>query len=114
MASFADGVIERYERYTWSHTLVARLNELACTAGVALAADALARERFNEARTFAARVRDIDHLNEQSCEIQIRALRACGAADAARREFSRYAAALRREFGASPSAALAGLLSTGP
>jgi two-component SAPR family response regulator len=70
--SFGDGVLERYERYAWSHTLVARLNDLACACGLAVAAQALAQGRFDDALAYAARVRAVDHLNEKACAITVR------------------------------------------
>ncbi len=106
LRSFQDGVLERYERFGWSHTLVARLNDLACGCGLSLASDALERDAVDDAVEYASRVRDLDPLNEKACGITIRALKTRGADDAARREFQRYAEALEREFAAVPSAAL--------
>lgn len=104
------GILERYELFAWSHALVARLHDLACTSGIALAGDALSHGRTEEALVCAARVRDVDPLDEKACEITIRALVANGASDAARREFQRYASALSRELATLPSPQLAELV----
>jgi DNA-binding SARP family transcriptional activator len=111
LESYRDGTVARYERFSWSHTLVARLNDLACTCGTTLATDALQHGGFEEALAYAAQVRGVDHLNEKACEITIRALQAQGDVDAARREFQRHAAALARELATTPSASLADLVS---
>jgi DNA-binding SARP family transcriptional activator len=110
MEALREGAIERYEQFAWSHTLVARLHDLACACGLALAGDALAHGRVDEALAYAGRVREVDSLDEKACEITIRALVASGAVDAARRELQRYAAALNRELAASPPTLLVDLV----
>lgn len=107
LSAFSTGAVNRFDRYSWAHGVVARLNDVACSAGIALARDALARGAHAEALSYGRAVAEIDPLNEESCEVILRALAGCGQADAARRELRRYAAALRRELGAEPSSRLA-------
>jgi DNA-binding SARP family transcriptional activator len=91
--------------------LVARIDDLVCTAGVVLANDALARAQFDEALRHASAVSAVDPFNEGACEATIRVLLQRGQLDAARREFRRYAAALAHELNAKPSPRLAQLVS---
>jgi DNA-binding SARP family transcriptional activator len=112
LATHLSDARQRYERFTWSHSLIARLTDVLCTAGNALALDALSRDRPDEALEYAAEVRAVDGLNEQACEVTLRALLMGGRADEARREFRRYAEALARELETVPPASLAALVPT--
>ena len=112
LSGYRSGGTGRYERFVWMQPLLSRINDVAGSAGAALAADALARERFDEALAYARDVAAIDPLNEGACEAAVRVLLARGETDAARREFRRYATALAEELGATPSARLVELLRT--
>ncbi|HEY0614082.1 MAG TPA: winged helix-turn-helix domain-containing protein, partial [Candidatus Elarobacter sp.] len=105
--SVHDGVLERYERFGWSHGLVGRLNDLIGKCGLVLAHDALAAGDYEGAARHAGRVRELDALNEEAAEVLVRALWLAGARDRARREFQRYAEALQRELATAPSRGLA-------
>jgi DNA-binding SARP family transcriptional activator len=108
-AAFSRGSADRFERYAWAQSLLARLNDAGCAAGIALARDALARGAHSDALSYARAVSAIDPLNEDACEAALRALVSSGQTDAARREFRRYASALRDELDAEPPARLAEL-----
>ena len=112
LSAYRSGATARYERFAWMQPLLSRINDLASSAGAALAADALARERFDEAIAYAHDVAAIDPLNEGACEAAVRVLLARGEIDAARREFRRYSTALSEELGATPSARLVELVRT--
>ncbi|HTW86097.1 MAG TPA: BTAD domain-containing putative transcriptional regulator [Candidatus Sulfotelmatobacter sp.] len=105
-----NGIASRYERYAWSHQLVARIAEVVGTAAATLAADALARGATAEALTHASYASGIDPLDERACEATIRAHLAAGDRDAARRELARYGTSLRRELGSEPPAHLVELV----
>lgn len=104
-----EAVAGRYARYGWMQSTVVRMEELVCRAGILVAGDALRAERLDEALELARQVEAIDPYDEAACEIALRAYRARGDADAARREFRRYATALANELGAAPSPRLAAL-----
>lgn len=110
LSSYRTGAATRYERYTWMQGSVARLDELVCGAGTILGNDALGRGSLDDALVFAREVAGVDPFYEAAAEITIRALRARGDLDAARREFRRYATALANELGTTPSQRLAELL----
>ena len=99
----------RYERFAWAHPLSARIGDVLCEAGIALATDALVRLRYDDALAYARGVSAADPFSEAACSAAIQALLGRGDGDAARREFARYAAALADELGARPSANLARL-----
>jgi DNA-binding SARP family transcriptional activator len=107
--SFASGAAGRYERFTWTQPVLARIHDAASSAGISLAYDAIDAERFDDALVHAAAVAEIDPLNEEACELAIRARIARGEQDAARREYRRYAMVLANELDATPSARLAAL-----
>ena len=109
LTSYSSGSAGRYQRFSWMQAPSARIDDAVCSAGLLLAQDALMNERFQDALTYAVAVAEIDPLNEQACELAIRARTARGEFDAARREYRRYAAALARELDAAPSAQLAAL-----
>ncbi|MBV8751018.1 MAG: winged helix-turn-helix domain-containing protein, partial [Candidatus Eremiobacteraeota bacterium] len=111
-ASYRGGSPARYERFAWMQPSLARINDLVCTAGLALANDALRREHYDDALADAAAVAELDPFNEGAREVMIRVLVARGETDAARREFRRYATALADELGAAPSNRLAELVRT--
>lgn len=100
----------RYERYGWAHGLRTRIEAVACGASIALAKNALADGHLNEAIRFAGLAASVDPYDEAATEITIRSHIARGDADAARREYRRYAVALSRELGATPSLGLAKLV----
>jgi DNA-binding SARP family transcriptional activator len=110
LSSYVTGSPARFERVEWMQSSVARINDVVCTAGLALANDALNGGGYDDALRYARIVADIDPFNEAACELTIRVLLARGDADAARREFQRYASALSSELGAAPSKALAELV----
>ena len=110
LASYLSGSPGRFERVDWMQPSVARINDIVCTAGLALANDALHERRYDDALRYARAVADVDPFNEAACELTIRVLLARRDADAARREFQRYATALASELGAAPSQALAELM----
>jgi DNA-binding SARP family transcriptional activator len=93
----------RYERFTWAQPLLARVGDVVCEAGIALANDALARRRYDDALAYARGVSAADPFSEAACAAAIRALLGRGDGDAARRELARYTAALVDELGARPS-----------
>jgi DNA-binding SARP family transcriptional activator len=102
-------VAGRYERFLWMQSTVVRMDELVCRAGILVAEDALRAGRLDEALDLARQVEAIDPYDEAACAMALRAYRARGDADAARREFRRYATALANELGAAPSSRLAAL-----
>jgi DNA-binding SARP family transcriptional activator len=89
---------------------VARINDLVCTAGLALARDALAAERSEDARRYVAAVIDADPYNEEACETMMAICLQRNDPAAARREYRRYAAGLVAELGAEPSPRLRELM----
>jgi len=92
----------RYERFVWMHSSIARIRDVVCTAGLALARDALRRGAHRDALDAARLVCDIEPLSEDACEATMRALLARGDLDAVRREYRRYAAALAAELDSTP------------
>ncbi len=114
LAAFRGGAAARYERFAWAHALLARIHDLVCAAGTALAADALAGDRPADALAFARELREIDPFDERACELAVRALLAQGDADGARREYQRYTAGLAHELGMVPSRHLAELVISRP
>jgi DNA-binding SARP family transcriptional activator len=108
--TFEAGAATRYDRFTWAQPLLARIAEVSCAAGVALANDAWRRGRHDEALSYAAKVSAADPFNEQAAETAIRVLVDRDDLDGARREFQRYASALANGLGASPSRSLAELI----
>ena len=114
LAALRGGSEGRYARFGWAQPLLARIGDVATTAGLALADDAMRGGRLDEALAFAADVAALDPFNEGACECAVRVLFARGEPDAARREFRRYTAALADELGATPSPRLAELMRTAP
>jgi DNA-binding SARP family transcriptional activator len=110
VAALGGGAHDKYARFAWAQSLLARILDVASTAGLALADDALRAGRFDEALAFAADVAALDPFNEGACECTVRVLLARSELDAARREFRRYAGALAAELGAAPSKRLAELV----
>lgn len=110
VSSFESAPPQRYDRPSWAESLKARVEDVACRAGLLLAEDALARGEVEDAQRFASGVGAVDPLNEAACEITVRALLAGGELDAARREVRRYSTALADELGAAPSAELVELV----
>ena len=108
--AYAGGTVARYEHFAWMQPVVARINDLVCTAGLALARDALAAGRSDDARRYARAVIDVDQHNEEACETMMEICLQRNDADAARREYRRYAAGLAAELGAEPSPRLRELL----
>jgi DNA-binding SARP family transcriptional activator len=108
--AYAGGAVARYERFVWMQPILARMNDLACTAGLALAQDALGAERYDDALGFARTVVEIDAYNERASEMLMRIALRRGDPDAARREYRRHATALATELGAEPSHRLIELL----
>jgi DNA-binding SARP family transcriptional activator len=109
VAAYRSGAVGRYDRFPWVQPLLARIDDLLCTAGTALAGDAFANGRFDEAVAHASEIAAIDPFNETVCEVTMRVLAARGDLDGARRELRRYAASLADELGAAPSARLTAL-----
>jgi DNA-binding SARP family transcriptional activator len=110
-SAFTSGA-DRYDRFAWAGSLIARLADVACSAGVALAGDAFARTEYADAIRYATQIQAIDPFNESACETIVRVLNAQGEADAARREVRRYTSALANELGATPSKRLLELVRT--
>ncbi|HEV2738662.1 MAG TPA: BTAD domain-containing putative transcriptional regulator [Candidatus Elarobacter sp.] len=110
IAAYRSGAIGRYDRCARIQPLLVRVNDVVCTAACALATDALAAKRYDDALAHASDVVEIDPFNEAACETIIRVHLACGRTDAARREFRRHAAALRDELGATPAKRVAELI----
>lgn len=105
--AYRSGAIGVYERLSGAQAALARINDIVCAAGFALAEDALAAGRYDDALAFAHVVAAVDALNESTCEITMKIHLRRGDADAARREFRRYSTFLAAELGATPSANLA-------
>lgn len=112
VAAHRSSAASRYERFPWMQSLLARIDDTVSSAGVALAADALAQGRHDDALALAKDVAAIDPFNEAACETAIRVCLARGDVDSARREFRRYAPALEHELGATPSERLTELMRT--
>jgi DNA-binding SARP family transcriptional activator len=110
ISSYVTGAPARFQRVEWMQSSVARINDVVCTAGLVLARDALHGGRYDDALGYARTVFDVDPFNEAACELTIRIALARRDADAARREFQRYAGVLASELGAAPSQALAELV----
>jgi DNA-binding SARP family transcriptional activator len=108
--AFAAGAATRYDRFVWAQSLLARIADVSCAAGIALANDAWRRGRLDDALRYAADVSAADPFNEQAAETAIRVLIDRHDMDGARREFQRYAGALASGLGAAPSASLAELI----
>lgn len=109
LAAYRSGAVGRYDRFAWVQPLLARIGDLLCTAGTALAGDAFAGGRFDEALEHASAIAAIDPFNETVCEVTMRVLAARGDLDGARRELRRYATSLADELAAVPSARLTAL-----
>ncbi|HEY0394883.1 MAG TPA: winged helix-turn-helix domain-containing protein [Candidatus Elarobacter sp.] len=107
---FTAGGIARYERFAWAYGLRARIESIVCEAATLLAKAAVEQRNWNEAMRFADVVAAVDSYDDAACEVRIRVLVANGDADAARREYRRYAASLAHELGAKPSGRLAELV----
>lgn len=106
LVAYRSGAVGRYDRFAWVQPLLARIDDLLCTAGTALAGDAFAHGRFDEALARASEIAAIDPFNETVCEVTMRVLAARGDLDGARRELQRYTASLAAELGAAPTARL--------
>ncbi|HTD33946.1 MAG TPA: BTAD domain-containing putative transcriptional regulator [Candidatus Elarobacter sp.] len=106
VAAYRAGTPGRYDRFAWMQPARARIDDIVCCAGLALARDALLRNCYDEAAANARAVTEIDPLNEEACEALMVALAALGESGAARREYRRYATELERELGAIPSGRL--------
>ncbi len=102
LEEFSAAHISKYERFTWAHSLVARIAEVISSAGLALAQDAASSGDVDAVVAFTNAVREADPYNEDACSLVIAALFEAGRADAARREYRRYSAALQRDLGSSP------------
>jgi len=109
LVAYRSGAVGRYDRFSWVQPLLARIDDVVCTAGAALANDAFANGRFDEALGYAADVAAIDPFNETVCELTMRVLASRGDLDAARRELRRYATSLADGLGAQPSPRLTDL-----
>ncbi|HEV3141267.1 MAG TPA: BTAD domain-containing putative transcriptional regulator, partial [Vicinamibacterales bacterium] len=109
--AYGSGVAGRYERFAWMQPIIARITDIVCTAGVALARDAMRAERYADAMRFARIVVDVDHFNEAACEIIMQVAMRQGDLSAARREYLRYATALEEQLDAKPARHLTELLS---
>ena len=107
--AYRSGAIGAYERLPGAQAAVARINDTVCAAGSALAEDALAAKRYDDALAFAHVVAGVDALSEAACELSMKIHLGCGDADAARREFRRYSTVLAAELGAAPTPHLAEL-----
>jgi len=110
LVGFTTDSILRYDRFAWGHSLTARIADVVASAGLALAEDAHERQALLEVAAFTEIVRQADPYNESACALLMRALRGAGDADAARREFQRYALALRRDLDVAPSTRLVEIL----
>ncbi len=108
--TFAAGAATRYDRFAWAQPLLARIADVGCAAGIALANDAWRRGRHDEALSYAASVSAADPFNEQACETAIRVSIDRGDLDGARREYQRYATALANGLGTIPSRSLTDLV----
>jgi len=108
--SYRSSAVARYDRYAWGQQLTARIVDVVSAAGVAVAADARARDLHEQALVTARRVREIDPFNEAACELVVRELVEHGDVDGARHEYRRFAAALAAELGAAPARRLADLI----
>ncbi len=100
----------RYDRFHWAQTLIARITELACAAGLLLARHALSVKRYDDALKYANDVAAVDSFNEGASELMILVALARNDAAAARREYRRYSHALANEFGGQPSQRLTELV----
>ena len=114
LAAFRGGAAARYERFAWAQPLLARIHDLVLGAGTALANDALAGGRHEEALAYACELREIDRFSESACELIVRALLHQGDLDGARREYRRYTSGLAHELGVAPSQHLAELVGSRP
>jgi DNA-binding SARP family transcriptional activator len=110
LESYVNGSAAQYDRFPRMQPLVARIEDLVCAAGLALAEDALRRGRHEDALRYAGIVIAVDPYNEHAAELTIRLQLRLGDRDAARREYHRYSAALAAELGAEPSPRLAQIL----
>ena len=90
--------------------VVARITDLVCTAGIALARDAVRGERYADAARYARTIVDIDPYSEAACETLMQVAMRKGDIDAARREYRRYATALAEQLDAKPARHLTELL----
>jgi len=107
--AYRTGATAVYDRLPGVQGVLARIDEIVSVSALALAADALAAGRYDEALEFAHAVAGVDALNESACEISMKIHLTRGDADAARREFRRYSTVLAAELGATPSPHLADL-----
>lgn len=114
IAAYRSGASPRFDRFAWAGPLAMRLDDLVVTVAEALAADACARGRSDEAIGYAAVMEAIDALSERACELTIHAFLRAEDVDGARRALRRYSAVLAQELGAKPSAALTELLRAHP
>ncbi len=110
VAAYRTNSLGRYDRIPWAQPFVARIEDLVCRAAEALARDALAGDRLDEALRFASDITAIDSLNEGACETVMRVHLRRGDVGAARRELRRYASALANELDATPSKRLTELV----
>ncbi|MBV9408973.1 MAG: bacterial transcriptional activator domain-containing protein, partial [Candidatus Eremiobacteraeota bacterium] len=113
LTAYRGGAAARYDRFAWMQAWAVRIRDFVCTAGVALAGDALATGAPDAALDYAREVAQIDPFDEAACEVAMRALIARDDVGGARRELDRYAAQLARELDASPPARLTALLRAG-
>jgi len=104
--AYRTGATGSYERLAGMQTALARIHDVVCAAASALAADALDGKRYDAALEFAHTVNAVDPLSEAGCELVMKVNGARGDADAARREFRRYASELKSALEAEPSARL--------
>jgi DNA-binding SARP family transcriptional activator len=108
--TFRAAVVAKYERYSWGQALLARMGDVVCRAGMAVAVDLYARDRFDDALAMVARVSEADPFNESAAKLAVSILLARGDRDGARREYQRFTTELAREYGATPSETFAELL----
>jgi len=101
--AYGSGATGAYERLAGMQGTLSRIHDVVCAAGLALSADALGAQRYDEALDFAHTVTAVDPLNEAACEMVMKIGVARGDADAARRELRRYASVLAAELGGTPS-----------
>lgn len=102
----AGSAAARYDGYGWGYQLLARIGDLVCRAGEALAGDALLRGAGEEALWAADRIREVDPFNEVACEVRVRIAVERGNLASARQEFKRFSDALAKELGGTPSGRL--------
>jgi DNA-binding SARP family transcriptional activator len=106
----ATGVPARFDRFAWFAPHRLRLRDLTLAAGMLLARDALARRAPERALRYARALVVLDPLDEDARRLVLSAYAATGEWSAARRELDGYAALLRTELDAEPSAELVDLV----